>query len=67
MKTVLITGASRGIGKEIAIRFAREGYNIVLNYNSSEAKAKTIAKYIEDMGVQCLWIKSDVSMESEVN
>ena len=66
MKTVLITGASRGIGREIAIKFASEGYNIVLNYNSSEAKAKTIAKYIEDMGVKCLLVKADVSVESEV-
>lgn len=67
MKTVLITGASRGIGKEIAIKFASEGYNIVLNYNTSEAKAKIIAKYIEDMGVKCLLVKADVSIESEVN
>ena len=66
MKTVLITGASRGIGREIAIKFASEGYNIVLNYNASEAKAKVIAKYIEDMGVKCLLIKADVSVESEV-
>ena len=67
MKTVLITGASRGIGREIALRFAREGYNIVLNYNSSEAKAKTIAKHIEDLGVKCLLVKADVSVESDVN
>lgn len=67
MKTVLITGASRGIGKEIALKFAREGYNVILNYNTSEAKAKTIARYIEDIGVQCLLIKADVSVESEVN
>ena len=32
MKTVLITGASRGIGREIAIKFASEGYNVILNY-----------------------------------
>ena len=66
MKTVLITGASRGIGKEIAIKFATEGYNVVLNYNSSENKAKTIAKHIENLGVKCLTIKADVSIESEV-
>ncbi len=66
MKTVLITGASRGIGREIAIKFASEGYNIVLNYNNSESKAKTIAKYIENMDVKCLLVKADVSVESEV-
>ena len=67
MKTVLITGASRGIGKEIAIKFASEGYNVVLNYNTSEAKAKDIAKTIEKLGVKCLLVKADVSVESEVN
>lgn len=66
MKTVLITGASRGIGREIAIKFASEGYNIVLNYNNSETKAKTLAKSIEKFGVKCLLIKADVSIESEV-
>ena len=66
MKTVLITGASRGIGKEIAIKFAREGYNVVLNYNSSESKAKDLATQIEKLGVRCLTIKADVAVESEV-
>lgn len=66
MKTVLITGASRGIGKEIALKFAHEGYNIVLNYNSSEKKAKDLAKQIEKLGVKCLMIKADVAVESEV-
>lgn len=66
MKTVLITGASRGIGREIAIKFASKGYNVVLNYSSSEKKAKDLAKQIENMGVKCLTIKADVSVESEV-
>ena len=66
MKTVLITGASRGIGREIAIKFASEGYNVILNYNNSEAKAKSLAKQIEKMGVKCLMFKADVSVEHEV-
>ena len=66
MKTVLITGASRGIGKEIALKFAREGYNIILNYNTNESKAKTLAKSIEKLGVNCLIVKADVSNEAEV-
>lgn len=66
MKTVLITGASRGIGREIALKFANEGYNIVLNYNTSEKKAKELAKQIEKVGVQCLECKADVSIASEV-
>ncbi len=66
MKTVLITGASRGIGREIAIKFASEGYNIILNYNSSEKKAKDLTKQIKKFGVKCLTVKADVSIESEV-
>lgn len=66
MKTVLITGASRGIGREIAIKFATEGYNVVLNYKNSESKAKTICNQIEKLGVKCLMVKADVSIESEV-
>ena len=66
MKTVLITGASRGIGREIAIKFASEGYNVVLNYNNSERKAKSICEQIEKLGVKCLMVKADVSIESEV-
>lgn len=66
MKTVLITGASRGIGKEIALKFARNEYNVVLNYNRSEKKAIDLAKNIEKLGVKCLLVKADVSIESEV-
>lgn len=40
MKTVLITGASRGIGRDIAKRLAREDYRIIINYNKSEKKQK---------------------------
>ena len=66
MKTVLITGASRGIGKEIAIKFASEGYNVVLNYNSNESKANAVAKQVESLGAKYLLCKADVSNEEEV-
>lgn len=66
MKTVLITGASRGIGKEIALKFAREGYNIILNYNTSESKAKDIAVQIKKCGVKCLMLRADVAIEENV-
>lgn len=67
MKTVLVTGASRGIGRGIALKFAGEGYNVVLNYNNSEAEAKQVSKEIEDLGVKCLLCKADVANEAEVN
>ena len=43
MKTVLITGGSRGIGKAIVEKFANENYNVILNYNKSELAALDIA------------------------
>ena len=44
MKTILITGGSRGIGKCIAENLAKDGFNVVLNYNKSEKQAKQIKK-----------------------
>ncbi len=47
-RTCVITGASRGIGREIALELADEGYNIVVNYRSSEGKAAELADRIQD-------------------
>ena len=58
-KTVLVTGAAKGIGKAIAIEFAKEGANIVLNYRST-VDDETI-KEIEAFGVECFAVKADVS------
>lgn len=66
MKTVLITGASRGIGKEIATKFAKNGYNIILNYNKSEKKAKELAESLNEIGARTLLCKADVSNDKEV-
>jgi len=41
-KTVLITGSSRGIGGNMAEKFAREGYNVLINYNKSKGKAEEL-------------------------
>jgi 3-oxoacyl-[acyl-carrier protein] reductase len=64
-KTVLITGASRGIGKAIALTFAKEGYNIIINYNSSKASAKQLVEEVESLGGNALAVKADVSDYSE--
>lgn len=58
-KTVIVTGAAKGIGKAIAIRFAKEGCNIVLNYHST-APDETIRE-IESHGVRCMAVQGDVS------
>lgn len=58
-KTAVITGAAKGIGRAIAIAFAKKGCNIVLNYRS--AVSEDLVKEIEDCGVKCLAVKADVS------
>ena len=60
MKTVLITGASRGIGRAIAIKFAQNGYNIVINYNKNEIKAKSLVKVLNQYNVRTMLCKADV-------
>lgn len=62
MKTALITGASRGIGTACAIALAKDGYNIVLNYNKSEERALELSRIIADnYGVDVLCVQADVS------
>ena len=58
-KTAVVTGAAKGIGKAIALAFAKEGCNIVLNYHSSVSE-ETIQE-IEACGVKCLPVQGDVS------
>ncbi|MGL4731081.1 MAG: 3-oxoacyl-[acyl-carrier-protein] reductase [Clostridium sp.] len=60
-KNAIITGASRGIGKSIALKLAKLGFNIVLNYRSNEEKANELLKEIESLGVKCKVVKGDVS------
>ncbi len=58
-KTAVVTGAAKGIGKAIALAFAKEGYNIVLNYHSS-LDDETVQE-IEACGVTCMPVQGDVS------
>lgn len=64
-KTVIITGASRGIGKEIAIKLGRSGYNIVVNYNSNIEAANNIVDSIVRNGSSAIAIKADISDANE--
>ena len=65
-KTVLITGASRGLGKAIAKVFAKNNYNVILNYNTSEEEANKLAKELEQYNVEVLPIKADITNEEEI-
>ena len=67
MKTVLVTGASRGLGRSIIIKFAENNYNVVINYNNSKKEALELERYIKDnYQVEVLTIKADVGNEIEV-
>lgn len=60
-KNIIITGASRGIGREIALKLAKEGANLVIGYRSSEEDAIKLKKEIESYGSKVLIIKGDVT------
>lgn len=60
-KCALITGATRGIGKQIAITLAKQGYNIALNYRKENEELENTKKEIEEIGVQVLAVKGDVA------
>lgn len=66
-KTVLITGASRGIGRETAILFAKNNYNVVINYLNNKSLANSLKESLEARyNIKALTIKADISNEEEV-
>ena len=65
-KTVLITGASRGLGASIAKVFAKNNHNIILNYNNSETEALNLTEELKQYNVEVLPIKADITKEEEI-
>ena len=66
-KTIVVTGASRGIGAEIAYLAARQGYNVVINYNKSEQKALELKSRIAGFSKNCIAVKADISDKYQVD
>lgn len=65
-KVALITGSATGIGRAIALRLAKEGVHITLNYSRSEKEALQTQKEIEALGVKCLLFKASVADDLKV-
>jgi len=65
-KVALVTGASRGIGRAVAIAFAKAGANVAVNYRKSEGAAREVGSIIEDFGRRWVTVRADVSSSQEV-
>ena len=65
-KSAIVTGSSRGIGKEIALELGRRGVNVAVNYAGSEAKAEEVVEELKALGVDAFKIQANVTDEKAV-
>jgi NAD(P)-dependent dehydrogenase (short-subunit alcohol dehydrogenase family) len=65
-KIALVTGGSRGLGKDMALKLAQRGVNVVVTYKSSQAQAQSVVKELEALGVQAAAIALDLSQPNAV-
>ena len=66
-KVALVTGSSRGVGKAVALGFAKNGADVVINYTSNKEAADNVVSEIESMGRKAIAVKADVAVLSDVN
>jgi 3-oxoacyl-[acyl-carrier protein] reductase len=64
-RIALVTGSSRGVGRAIALAYAREGAKVMVNYTSNEKAAKEVVEAIQKMGNQAVAVKADVAKKME--
>ena len=64
-KTALVTGSSRGVGRAVALGFAKEGAKIVVNYTSNENAANEVVQAIQSMGSEAIAVKADVANKKD--
>ena len=66
MKTIIVTGGARGIGKAIVYELAKKNYNVILNYNKSEEEAIKIKNELSQEGYNIEIVKADVTIKSQI-
>jgi len=66
-KIAVVTGSSRGVGRAVALGFAKEGAKVVINYTSNEKAAEEVVGSIQSMGGEALSVKADVAQKSDVD
>ena len=59
-RVIFVTGGSRGIGKAIALKYAENGYNVVINYVSDKTDTEALKKEFDEKNVKSLILKADV-------
>ncbi len=64
-KIALVTGSSRGVGRAVALGFAKEGAKLVVNYTSNETAAKEVVDEIQSLGSEAIAFKADVAQKTE--
>ncbi|ERK30771.1 3-oxoacyl-[acyl-carrier-protein] reductase [Clostridium intestinale] len=64
-KTIIVTGANRGIGKAIALKLGKIGANVIVNYRSNEKEASEVVAEIKELGGEASMVKADVSKYQE--
>ncbi len=65
-RAAVVTGSSRGVGRNIALAFAREGADVLVNYTSSEGPALEVVNQIKGLGRKSVAVRADVAIKAEV-
>ncbi|MFN0117222.1 MAG: SDR family NAD(P)-dependent oxidoreductase [Elusimicrobiota bacterium] len=64
---VLVTGAARGLGRDVSLAFAKKGYCVGINFSKSQKEAETLSQEISQLGSQSLFLKADIRQSKQVN